>query len=62
MREWFIKPLLIVLAIVVVLGAFSIWWLKAGPARATAATAADHRPPTRYHQRLQEALNDLEDL
>lgn len=59
MREWCVKPLLIVLAIVVVLAAFSIWWLKAGPSE---ATAADNRPPTRYHQRLQKAMHDLEDL
>ena len=59
MREWLVKPLLIVLAIVVVLAAFSIWWLKAGPSE---ATAAESRPPTRSHQRLQEALPDLEDL
>ena len=57
MREWFVKPLLIVLAIVVVLAAISLLWLRAGP---TPARAAD-KAQTPYHQRLEQAMRDLED-
>lgn len=58
MRDWFVKPLLIVLAIVIVLGAISVWWLKAGP---SPAKGAGRFAPTPYHQRLEQALRDLED-
>jgi hypothetical protein len=58
MRDWLLKPLLIVLAIVVVLGVVSLWWLSAGPSR---AGAADRAAPSAYQQRLERVLRDLED-
>ena len=57
MRDWFVKPLLIVVAIVVLIGAASLWWLNAGP---SPAGASEKTPVTAYHERIEQALRDAE--
>jgi hypothetical protein len=57
MREWFLKPLLIVLAILVVLAAVSLVWLQTGPSPA----GASEKPLRTPHQvRLEEAIREVE--
>ncbi len=57
MRDWLVKPLLIVLAIVVIAAMASFLWLRSLPAT---ANAAGNVTPTSYHARLHQAMHDLE--
>ena len=51
MRDWLGKPMLIIAVILLVLAAFSIWYVRPGPSRAGAAD--EFRTP---HQRQAEEL------
>jgi hypothetical protein len=70
MREWLGKPLLMLAAILMVMGAFVLWWFGLGPARAGAAdrsTSGYHkgdssrlRTAASHQQQIQQAINELE--
>jgi len=57
MRDWLLKPLMLVLAIVIVLAAFSVWWVRINPSSAGAATEAS---AAAYYERIERAMQDVE--
>jgi len=59
MREWLLKPLLIVLVLMLIAGAAGVLWLTLEPANARAGLTGPSNP-TAYHRQVQQAIRDLE--
>jgi len=57
MRHWFLKPILIVLAIMFVLGLACWLWVSVDPCL---AGASEKVPVAAYHQRLEQAMREAE--
>ena len=57
MCHWFLKPILIVLAIMFVLGLACWFWVSVDPCM---AGASEKVPVAAYHQRLEQALRETE--
>jgi len=57
MRDWLGKPLLLLVVVMLILGAVSLYWLQSSPAP---AGAADRSIQIEYHKRLDRAIREVE--
>jgi len=57
MRDWLGKPLLLLVVVVLILGAVSMYWLYSSPAP---TGAADRGMQIEYHKRLDRVIREVE--
>ena len=63
MRDWLGKPLLFLLAVILVLGGISLWWVFHNPSSAGAAVsarAAEASPATSHHKQIFQTMREVE--